>query len=224
MNPFLAISASGTIAGLIAALAVALHNLRRLRGALVELTWRADHDQLTRLPNRHVLHATLGLWLQRRRPVAVAMLDLDDFKQINDDYGYAAGDTVLVFAADRVARAASYTGGVAARLGGDEFVITWSDVDHDTAARHAAAVLETVTRDPVLVRHRELPLPASVGLVVSNGLDDYSVSRLLAQADEARSHAKATGKNRLVVWHGQLPAAEGRIRGGRPNIRLRDTN
>jgi len=204
-------------------LLVARRRIRGLRAALAEQTWRAEHDQLTRLPNRHVLHAALGQWLQQHRPIAVCMLDIDDFKQINDLYGYAAGDALLVFAADRLTRAAADTGGLAVRLGGDEFLLAWPDVDTATAQQHAATAVQMVTSRPALIRHRSLPLPISGGLAYSNGLDDLSTSRLLAHADEARVHAETTGKNRLVTWHSQLPTAQARIHGGRPAMRLRDT-
>jgi diguanylate cyclase (GGDEF)-like protein len=126
------------LVGALAAVVVyAARRIDRLTHQLATATWRADHDPLTRLANRYVLHATVDRWLDQRRPTTLAMIDLDDFRQINNVFGYAAGDTMLVFAAHRLAAHAATTGGLAIRLGGDEFVIVWPDLTTTDATAHA---------------------------------------------------------------------------------------
>ncbi|NUT37749.1 MAG: GGDEF domain-containing protein [Hamadaea sp.] len=193
----------------------------RLARHLAAETWRADHDQLTRLPNRHVLHRVIGEWLQQRRPIAVLMVDLDHLHDMNRIYGHAAGDTLIVHAAARLCAAVAGTGGVAVRLGGDEFVVAWPDLTHADADAHAAQVHARLTGTPVEVSRRTLPLQASGGLTIANGPEHSSLGQLLARADEARAHAKNHRRNTVVTWQHTLPTVRD-THTGRPRARLRD--
>jgi len=211
--------------GVIVALTVTLINTYRrqtmLRRLLAVETWRADHDQLTRLANRYVLHRTLAGWLADRRPITLAMIDLDDLHEVNHHHGHAAGDVLLTVAADRLRRFADTTGGLAVRLGGDEFVVTWPDLNPTEVDTRSGELFHQLTADPVDIRHTSLPVGACIGVATSTRLDTTSPSTLLARADQARAHGKRSGKNSRILWHADLPTAGGG-HVGRPPRRLRD--
>ncbi|MFG3423193.1 GGDEF domain-containing protein [Micromonospora sp. NPDC048063] len=163
----------------------------RLRADLATAQHDANHDPLTGLPNRRALLAHLrALLADRTRPVTVALLDLNRFKDINDDRGHAAGDAVL----RRVAAAlkaldlpAAYVG----RLSGDEFLIITDggflqgDANAHAAARALAAA--TVTLDGTAVG-----CTASVGFATAEN-NDTAAEQLLYRADAAMYYAKRMG-------------------------------
>ncbi|MGN6332722.1 MAG: sensor domain-containing protein [Motilibacteraceae bacterium] len=160
----------------------------------------ARHDPLTGLANRSAFQEELALALAEERDgVAVLYLDLDDFKDVNDSYGHALGDEVLVEVAGRL-RAAVPPGSVLARHGGDEFVVLL----RGAAARSAAAVGRRMVRSlvqPVAPQGCSAPLSvgASVGVSVLGG-DADDASTLLAHADAAMYRAKRLGRNPVAVF------------------------
>ncbi|WP_433615138.1 diguanylate cyclase domain-containing protein [Dactylosporangium sp. CA-139114] len=123
-----------------------------------ELRHQATHDGLTGLANRALFDARLAA---ADSPSAVLLVDLNDFKLVNDTYGHHAGDAVLVAVAERLA-AATPSPGLAARLGGDEFAVLLPGADERAAAATAARFL-TLMEAPVRVDGRLLPIRASVG-------------------------------------------------------------
>ncbi|HEU0213535.1 MAG TPA: GGDEF domain-containing protein [Jiangellaceae bacterium] len=132
-------------------------------------------DQLTGLPGRVLLRERLRTVLGHGRPVALVFVDLDGFKRVNDAYGHAAGDRMLVDVARRLERAAGQ-GAFVARYGGDEFAIV---------IRAGAPVARDVAARVV----RALSWPASVGLAVSDG-GDADPEALVVAADAAMYAAK----------------------------------
>ena len=159
----------------------------------------AFHDSLTGLPNRKLLQDRLASALVRaqrhRRGLLVAMVDLDDFKRVNDQYGHAAGDAVLCEVARRLAltlRAAD----TVARLGGDEFVLVIEDTDGAGPEQVGQRLLAAFSAE-FEVEGLRLQQHLSVGMVLADpGADD--ADRLLRRADAAMYRAKAGGKNRWV--------------------------
>jgi diguanylate cyclase (GGDEF)-like protein len=152
------------------------------------LAHQAQHDRLTGLANRHVLHARLDLALARSRardsaygPV-IFYLDLNGFKQINDRYGHAAGDFVLVEFARRL-RAGLRSGDVAARLGGDEFVVLCENVETEAEAWAIAGHLRGLVADPVLRSDESYAVGVSLGMAAAGDLDQPDSDTLLAAAD-----------------------------------------
>ncbi|HEU4675483.1 MAG TPA: EAL domain-containing protein [Motilibacteraceae bacterium] len=160
----------------------------------------ARHDPLTGLANRSAFQEELALALAEERDgVAVLYLDLDDFKDVNDSYGHALGDEVLVEVAGRL-RAAVPAGSVLARHGGDEFVVLL----RGPAAHSAAAVGRRMVRSlvqPVAPQGCSAPLSvrASVGVSVLGG-DADDATTLLAHADAAMYRAKRLGRNPVAVF------------------------
>ena len=166
-----------------------------LQEELVDQTARLEsqlfEDPLTQLKNRRYLFGQLGSMISgaRRhgRPMAVAMVDLDGFKAINDVHGHAVGDQALIGAGEALRRALRAED-VLGRLGGEEFLALLPDTNEDAAA-HAAERL----RAAVEHANGPVPLTASVGYAVLG--DEEAADDLVRRADAALYGAKAAGRN-----------------------------
>lgn len=173
----------------------------RFRSHSDQLAYRASHDPLTGLPNRLLLEDRLQAAIYRsqrsRRAFAVAFLDLDRFKGINDRYGHAAGDEMLTEVAQRL-MAAVRASDTVARLAGDEFVLILEGVDDDTGAQEVGIkVLQQLRRPALLHRVPEgnavmLEPSASIGLALYPQ-DASDAEGLLMLADLAMYQAKRSG-------------------------------
>ena len=176
------------------------------RGEHLELTHRALHDQLTGLANRGLLSDRLehALATARRSGSATAVLfvDLDRFKDVNDRYGHAVGDLVLVEAASRMLSTLR-EGDTLGRLSGDEFVLLCEGLPGEDEAAATALVgviarrLEEVVGRPFHVQGLELRLTASIGVALS--APGTTAAELLHAADSAMYRAKDAGRARIVV-------------------------
>jgi diguanylate cyclase (GGDEF)-like protein/PAS domain S-box-containing protein len=170
--------------------------------AETELAFRAQHDVLTRLPNRSLFVEHLGEAIERRSgipgEVAVVFVDLDNFKVINDSLGHGAGDRLLTAVADRLAGALR-EGDVVARFGGDEFTILLRDVVDEQHALQICERLAGALKPPVVLDGEQRFLTASLGLTVT-GPRDSTPDELLRDADAAMYRAKAQGKARCALF------------------------
>jgi diguanylate cyclase (GGDEF)-like protein/PAS domain S-box-containing protein len=157
----------------------------------------ALHDPLTGLANRTLLRDRLDHALARSAregtPAGVLFVDLDEFKEVNDRFGHAAGDVVLAEVGRRL-RAAVRPVDTVARLGGDEFVVVCEAVDEDTALALGQR-LDTAIRRPLEVGGVQQHLTASIGIAL--GSDD--ADSILASADAALYQAKAAGRGRVEL-------------------------
>lgn len=183
--------------GLVRAMANILATaLVRLRGE-ERMRHEAVHDALTGLANRTLLHDRLEHALGRSKRegmlTAVLFVDLDNFKQINDTYGHAIGDTVLVEFGHRL-RGAVRPGDTVARFGGDEFVVICEGSD-EAAAMHVATRLEDAIRQPVEGGGAQHRLSASIGVA----LGDTDADALIGRADTAVYRAKGRGGGRIEL-------------------------
>jgi len=173
----------------LAAVAVATAEARQ------ELAVRASTDGLTGLLNRHSFDERLGEEVSRAirhaRPLSLAIIDIDHFKNINDRHGHQAGDAALTDVAHHL-RSLARTGDLVARIGGEEFAWIMPETDID-----AALVAAERGRAAVGARDRgEIALTISVGV---SGLADVATgAALYAHADTALLHAKRSGRNRIV--------------------------
>ncbi|WP_285503179.1 EAL domain-containing protein [Actinokineospora sp. NBRC 105648] len=158
------------------------------------LRTRAERDDLTGLANRAHFSDTLAGALRDDAQVALLLIDLDGFKQVNDVDGHAAGDEVLIAVARRVHRVCLGQG-LVARLGGDEFAVLAPGLDTETATKLAEAVL-TELRLPLDGRDRAR---ASVGLALAT-TPGTTGSTLLRDADAAMYTAKRAGGDRVAVF------------------------
>ncbi|WP_339531421.1 putative bifunctional diguanylate cyclase/phosphodiesterase [Pseudomonas mucidolens] len=172
------------------------------RQLLHTLQWRVGHDVLTGLPNRAYLSELLvqSLEFSRREdiPLAVCMLDLDGFKAVNDGYGHACGDLLLVEVASRL-REIIRGEDVVARLAGDEFVLILRYV-RDAQELHAALlrILKAIS-EPYSIQGAQINVFASIG-VTQFPLDDEDADTLLRHADQAMYVAKQNGRNRFQLF------------------------
>jgi len=184
-----------TVAGLVLTTRDVTH-----RVALEEqLVHRAFHDELTGLANRALftnrVEQALLRALRDGRRTAVLFLDLDDFKEINDSLGHAAGDALLMQSAERL-RACLRSGDTAARLGGDEFAVLVEACDDDGEdAMHVAARISSAFARPFALEAREAFATASIGVAINSVGEDGEA--LLRNADLAMYLAKRRGKARI---------------------------
>ena len=163
-----------------------------------ELRHQSLHDPLTGLANRTLLDDRITKGLQRRRApgstVALAFVDLDGFKAVNDTHGHAIGDEVLRVVADRL-RNCVRAADTVARFAGDEFVVLLEDVDEPTAFDLAERVLAEL-RTPMSTGGHVLSVTASIGLALA-GADTRDADDLLRAADGAMYRGKQRGRGRI---------------------------
>ncbi len=166
--------------------------LLELRGHQTMLHEQATHDGLTRLANRTAFadEVTATLAVPGAVRVAVLLIDLDDFKTVNDSLGHGVGDALLVEVAGRL-RGAVRNEDLVARLGGDEFAVLLRDVSPDEAGQFAERILADAAR-PVHIDGHTLVVRASVGVAPAVPGDD--LEGLLRNADIAMYAAKDRGK------------------------------
>ncbi|MGM9489946.1 putative bifunctional diguanylate cyclase/phosphodiesterase [Ideonella sp. YS5] len=193
-------------------LALTLVASRRMRARVREVEARtrflAAHDALTGLPNRTSFHMLLahaqGHWERRSRQDALLFVDIDNFKQINDRLGHAAGDAVLQTVAQRL-RDAVRQGDVVARLSGDEFAVLLDAADAAAATRVATEVVRRLP-EPIAFEGTELRVSASVGVALLPG-DARTPEDAIRCADTAMYEAKRAGKDAYHFYSAQLGEA-----------------
>jgi len=166
------------------------------------LQWQAGHDPLTGLPNRVLLADRFARALDRARRqstrLAVCMLDLDQFKPVNDTYGHEAGDELLVQTAQRLTQELRGIDTLC-RLGGDEFVILFEDVEDSSTLYRALERILLLLAEPFDVDGHRISVSASVGMTVFP-LDDSDSDTLMRHADQAMYVAKQSGRNRYHLF------------------------
>jgi diguanylate cyclase (GGDEF)-like protein len=176
---------------------VALANVRRVE----ENRILAYYDSLTGLPNRLLFMEHLRQTLRRAQRdghrVAICLMDLDEFKQINDTLGHNAGDQLLKTVAQRLSE--RLRSGTVARIGGDEFAFCLTNFSGvDSPARVAQGLLSEITR-PYTLRNQEVFITASVGIAVYPADGDV-LETVVKNADAAMFHAKREGRNNYQFY------------------------
>lgn len=193
-----------------------IHDITEQKQSDEKIRHLAFRDQLTQLPNRHLFHDRLSqsMLASKRsgRYAALIMLDLDNFKPINDNYGHVVGDSLLKMAADRLKMCVREID-TAARFGGDEFVVILNELDEDktTATSQALAISKNILAALSLpykltVTHNEKPstsvechCTASIGVAMF--IDhEGSHEEIMHHADEAMYQAKEGGRNSIRIY------------------------
>ena len=162
----------------------------------------AQYDFLTGLPNRQKLQEQLDKILidagRRQRRVAVLCVGLDDFKSVNEQFTYQAGDKLLLALADRL-RAHSGRLGALARLGGDQFALVQADIDQPyEAAELAQSILDDLDAEFAL-DHEQIRLRATIGITLFPE-DGDSTEKLLQKAEQTMTLAKTRSRNRYQFY------------------------
>ncbi|MEO6216874.1 MAG: EAL domain-containing protein [Sphingomonas sp.] len=166
------------------------------REAEARIRYLALHDALTGLPNRTMLADRLGMAIAQARrsgkQVAVLMLDLDHFKQVNDSLGHHIGDELLEGVATRLRKCLRETD-TAARVGGDEFVITLSSITNAEEASVVARKIHAALTEPFQIEQHQLHIGGSIGVSLFPA-DGEDAGALLRAADTAMYDAKENGR------------------------------
>ena len=188
-------------------------NSHRRREAEASLLHLSRHDHLTGLPNRALLQEQLAQILvdagRRQRGVALLCLGLDDFKEINEQFSYQLGDSLLVAVAERL-RANSGRLGSLARLGGDQFAVVQTSVDEPyEAAELAQTLLDDLARPFDLGEH-QVTLRATIGITLFPD-DGQNAEKLLQKAEQTMMLTKARSRNRYQFYIASLDS-EMRVR------------
>ncbi len=173
-------------------------DINKIKQHEAELSRVAHYDSLTNVPNRVLLadrlEQAIARALRSDKLLSVCYLDLDGFKQVNDQHGHAAGDQLLVEISKRLQEALR-AGDTLARLGGDEFVVLFNDLaTQQECILILERVLETVAM-PVIVNNHEVAVSASIGVTFFSAAKEDG-DTLLRQADHAMYIAKQKGKGR----------------------------
>lgn len=206
-RPFALLIPGGTIAHWL----LMKHNHENLIGALRNQRAHyllSRHDPLTKLPNRSFMRETLARHLSTMGAggpcrVAVLCLDLDGFKEINDRFGHAAGDWVLVHVAG-ILREFLAPGDMACRIGGDEYVALLPGSDEARVRSVSRSIIAATAQPFDTGRAVQARIGVSIGAAIADG-PDHDLDGLLEEADLALYAAKRNGKGQLVI--GSLPAA-----------------
>ena len=174
------------------------------------LEYLVDHDFLTGLFNRRHFERELAKETERAArygaPGAVLVIDLDNFKDVNDTFGHKAGDDVLKGVAGVLRQRLRQTD-IVARIGGDEFAVLLPQADADHAQSVADDLVKALGRQRAVLADHSIRVTASIGVTLFDGLTDIEI---LAYADLAMYEAKETGRNRFAIYR---PVKGGKERG-----------
>lgn len=172
--------------------------------------WLAQHDALTKIPNRNLFDETLkhGLAEASRsgNPLALYLLDIDRFKQVNDTFGHQVGDALLIQIAERLKQQLRCSD-IAARLGGDEFAVVATNVRDRQAASRLAEKMIAALASPFEISGHSIFSGTSIGISLSNDRDTDNPDAIMRAADAALYQAKSVGRG-VFRFHGDEPYAD----------------
>lgn len=184
-----------------------LHDITDQEALTSQLAHQALHDSLTGLANRALMSDRLDHSLERLRRhggrVALFLLDLDNFKDVNDTLGHLTGDQLLTAIAVKLENLVRASDTVS-RFGGDEFVYLAEDVADLSDVHRMAERLQAVFATPFNLGTRVIRQGVSIGIVVCDDAHTYSAQDLLRDADIAMYEAKRQGRERYVVFDGEI--------------------
>ena len=185
---------SGEVTGAV----IVFHDVSAARAMSLKMSYLAQHDFLTELPNRMLLNDRLTQAIasahRHKNLLALLFLDVDHFKQINDSLGHAIGDQLLQSIARRLVACVRESDTVS-RQGGDEFVVLLSEVAHAEDAAYTADKVIAAVRRLHHLDHQDLQITMSVGIAVYPA-DGTDAETLLRNADLALLHAKTQGRSK----------------------------
>jgi diguanylate cyclase (GGDEF)-like protein/PAS domain S-box-containing protein len=187
---------------------IVFHDVSKARAMSLRMSYLAQHDFLTELPNRMLLNDRLGqamaLAHRHHSLLAVLFVDVDHFKRVNDSFGHASGDQLLQSAARRMVACVRSTDTVC-RFGGDEFVVLLSEVARAGDVILSGDKILNALSTPHRIEQRDLDVTVSIGISVYPD-DGRDAETLLKNADAALFHAKAKGGNRYQLFELDMSA------------------
>lgn len=186
-----------------------LEELERKNRELEEL---AFYDPLTELPNRRFFLSSAQTLLENAKrygtPISLMVMDIDNFKKINDTYGHEAGDLILKKFAS-ILKEELRRSDLPARFGGEEFVVLLPNTDAKDAYKVAERIRTSFKRSSIVYRDQEVKTTVSIGLA-SYGLGLENIDDLIRLADIALYEAKGTGKDKVVIYRKELEEGQKR--------------
>ncbi|MEZ0315803.1 MAG: EAL domain-containing protein, partial [Methylophilaceae bacterium] len=192
----------GTMLGVV----LVFHDTSDTKKMAHKMTYLAEHDFLTDLPNRLLLNDRIKQALnsasRRHGKAALMFLDIDHFKKINDTLGHAVGDQLLVQFSKKLQACLRNTDTIS-RQGGDEFVILLPEIPDNFAAAEIAEKLIEVTKNSFIIDSHELFISASIGIAVYPD-DGKNADLLTKHADAAMYHAKGVGRNNYQFFNAEM--------------------
>jgi diguanylate cyclase (GGDEF)-like protein/PAS domain S-box-containing protein len=185
---------------------IVFRDVSAAREMSLKMSYLAQHDFLTELPNRMLLNDRLTQAIaaarRHRTSLAVLFVDVDHFKRINDSLGHTIGDELLKSVARRLVTCVR-TSDTVSRHGGDEFVVLLSEVARPEDAALSADKILAAMKEPHRIEHRDLRITVSVGIGVYSD-DGEDAETLLKNADRALLHAKEHGRNRRQFFEADM--------------------
>ncbi len=177
----------------------------QLRAANKELAYFATTDSLTGLLNRRYFFALAeqrsGLLKKNHKSCAVAMIDIDFFKDINDRFGHQVGDEALKQVANLISQNFN-DDAIIGRLGGEEFAVLIPNTDSDAAQVICQKLLQTIEKTKLIVLTELITLTVSIG-INDIKLSDSTIEKALFRADKALYKAKESGRNKVLIFEGK---------------------
>lgn len=191
---------------------IVFHDASASQSMTQQMTFLAQHDFLTKMPNRLLLTERLfqaiGQARRHRKQLALLFLDLDHFKHINDSLGHEIGDQLLRSVAGRLVDCVRATDTVC-RLGGDEFVVLLTEIEQPQDAAHIAEKLIAAFAVSHRIQEHDLHITLSIGVGVYPD-DGDDVNSVMKCADTAMYHAKSYGRNNYQFFHADMNASAGK--------------
>ncbi len=180
-----------------------IENITERRKLEKRVAYQATHDELTALPNRRLLQErlnhTLALSRRHKRSFALMFIDVDHFKQVNDEYGHDVGDDLLKWIADKLG-AVVRNSDTLARQGGDEFVLLLSEISAPEDAALVARKVFSAIREEFDSDLLQLKVSLSVGIAIYDPVSPDTAEDLLRKADTALYQVKRSGRNDFRLY------------------------
>lgn len=173
-----------------------------------QIWYQANFDQLTKLPNRHLLHNRLTQALDKATrtnlSIGIMYIDLDNFKHVNDQSGHSIGDKLLVEAAHRITKCVR-SSDTTARIGGDEFMVIITDQNSSNSLENISLKILKSLERPFSIENQSYFISASIGITIYPD-DSQNFEELLSYADQAMYEAKKNGRNRYQFFTKSIQA------------------
>jgi two-component system, cell cycle response regulator len=174
----------------------------RLLAAQEALRFQATHDPLTGIWNRgalfELLHAEAERVQRKASSLSLFLIDLNNFKRVNDEFGHLAGDAILHQVAQRLSAAVRLYD-IVGRYGGEEFIVAAAELQSERPHQFAERLRLAVSSSPACTSHASVSVTVSIGVATSDSSGECSIEKLIQTADAALYVAKRNGRNRVAM-------------------------